>query len=147
MSDLQTNESEVRQAPSIGSENTPPVPNLMQMLGNLLGSMNTPSEATSAPATESQTTLPADGLSSILSNPAVLAKLPEVMAMLKPITEAAAQTAPVSANSTPTAATPVSTDRDRLLLSLKPFLSSQRCEAIDTMLRIAKLGALFQQLK
>lgn len=87
----------------------------------------------------------ADGLSALLANPALLEKLPQIMAMLKPILTA--QSPQTSQNSALTKPTIVSDERDKLLLSLKPFLSRERQEAVDAILRIAKLGTILQQIK
>ncbi len=85
--------------------------------------------------------LPIDGLASVLSNPELMAKLPQMMAMLAPMLSS------LPANTSHPA--PKSTDdcRNDLLLALKPFLSPERCQAIDTMLRIAKLGTILGQIK
>ncbi len=95
-----------------------------------------------------------DGLSALLSNPAVLEKLPAVMAMLRPMLSGTSG-APAGAVSAPTSALSAQSahpashtgDRDHLLLSLKPFLSPTRQEAIDTIMRIAQLGSLLEQIK
>ncbi len=84
---------------------------------------------------------PIDGLASVLSNPELMAKLPQMMSMLAPMlssTQAPAHNnAPKSAED----------HRNDLLLALRPFLSPERCQAIDAMLRIAKLGAILRQIK
>ncbi len=36
--------------------------------------------------------------------------------------------------------------RDRLLIALKPFLSPERCAAVDTLLRISSLGNVLKKL-
>ena len=87
-----------------------------------------------------------DGLSGILSNPAILAKLPQLRAAAKPL---------LSSLSIPASATPSKAEqpksipvcRDNLLIALKPFLSPKRCQAVDSMLRIAKLGEILGQIK
>lgn len=92
----------------------------------------------------------ADGLSAILSNPALMEKLPQIMAMLKPMLVASAPSAPTHATVAPAEAEKrkpsVSDERDKLLLALKPFLSHERQEAVDAILRIAKLGILLKQI-
>lgn len=126
-------------------------PQLLQLLGGLLGSASAAQEKGNVPGDAPQAPN-ADGLSALLSNPAVLEKLPQMMSVLGPMVQNAMQnaTAPTSAQASPplppTPPSP-SANRDQLLLSLKPFLSPRRCEAVDTMLRIAKLGTLFQQMK
>ena len=91
-----------------------------------------------------------DGLSAVLSNPALMEKLPQVMAMLKPMLSASPPSAPTQQALAPITSTDRKTggsdDRDRLLLALKPFLSHERQEAVDAILRIAKLGLLLKQI-
>lgn len=87
-----------------------------------------------------------DGLAGLLNDPALLAKLPQILATVKPL---------LSGLSAPAAASPhkeevpksIPVCRDNLLLALKPFLSPKRCEAVDSMLRIAKLGEILGRLK
>ncbi len=86
-----------------------------------------------------------DGLASILSDPAVLEKIPQVMAMLQPMTDRLSANPSVDGGSRVDIANG-SAERDRLLLALKPFLSRERQEAVDALLRIAKLGVLLKQL-
>ncbi len=95
-----------------------------------------------SPDSQSPTAGSTDGLSALLSNPAVLEKLPQMLALIKPMLGTAEPRAPSAPQSESHEAC-----RDRLLLALKPFLSSRRCEAIDTMLQISRLGSVFQQLK
>ena len=125
------------------------------MIGNLTQSTDTPvsplqPQQSSTPppsdlptgAVAASAPLPLDGLGAVLSNPAMMEKLPQIMAMLKPMLAA-------STPKGPTNAPPSSPElcRDHLLLALKPFLSPARCEAVDAIIRISKLGAVFQQLK
>lgn len=86
-----------------------------------------------------------DGLASILSDPAVLEKIPQVMAMLQPMTDRLSASSPADGGSR-SDMVGGSAERDRLLLALKPFLSRERQEAVDALLRIAKLGILLKQL-
>lgn len=86
----------------------------------------------------------ADGLSALLSNPAMMEKLPQMIAWLKPMMESAIPQVPKDQSAE---SLKPELCRDQLLLSLKPFLSPSRREAVDTLIRIAKLGTVFQQLK
>ena len=95
----------------------------------------------------------ADGLGAVLSNPELMAKLPQIMAMLRPMMEQ--QTAappPQSGNEgaeTPATASPIAplkkaTDnRSALLLAL---LSEDRRNAVDAMLRLSTLGDVLRRL-
>lgn len=94
-----------------------------------------------------------DGLGAVLSNPELLAKLPQVMAMLRPMMEqSAAQTAappadaPAVPASAPAAEKKPTDNRTALLLALKPFLSEDRRNAVDAMLRISALGDVLRRL-
>ena len=129
-------------------------PALLKSIGGLLGTSggdDTPKAPT------------ADGLSSVLSNPALMAKLPEVMAMLKPMLSATDSVK--TDNAEPNAASPSDSSaenasiavsapkkrpptdcRDDLLLALKPFLSPGRCEAVDTIIRLSRLGTVLKHL-
>ena len=84
---------------------------------------------------------PVDGLASVLSNPELMAKLPQMMSMLAPMLS--------TAQASPQSPAPKSAEdcRNDLLLALRPFLSPERCQAIDAMLRIAKLGTILRQIK
>ena len=100
----------------------------------------------SPPVAAAQST---DGLSALLSDPTLSQKLPQIIAMLKPML---AQPPTPAVASQPAAEAAVlshthSLDRDHLLLSLKPFLSDGRKNAIDSMIRISKLGEVLKQIK
>ena len=86
---------------------------------------------------------PTDGLGALLSDPALLEKLPQMIAVMKPLLGAL----PQKAQEIPPNTDSPQCARDTLLLSLKPFLSPRRCEAIDTMLRINRLGSVLGNLK
>ena len=99
----------------------------------------------------------ADGLGAVLSNPELMAKLPQMMAMLRPMLEQTGAGAAGSTDSAPEAGVPASvpaqpapkkpTDqRTALLVALKPFLSEDRRNAVDAMLRISALGDVLRRL-
>ena len=94
-----------------------------------------------------------DGLGAVLSDPELLAKLPQVMAMLRPMMEQAAPPsaapptdAPAAAALSPVAGKKPTDNRTALLLALKPFLSEDRRNAVDAMLRISALGDVLRRL-
>ena len=134
--------------------------NAASLLGNLL---NNPALLTeigsmlSAPTeTTTSATPPPDGLSKVLSDPALMAKLPQVMAMLQPMLagngtrpQACEEDKAVpTCEATPAISQPPHRNcRDDLLLALKPFLSPARCEAVDTIIRLSKLGAVLKHLQ
>ncbi len=126
-------------------------PDLIRRVGAILGGMSAPAETASAEPLppEAPSDVPTasvspplgntDGLLSILSDPSMMEKLPAVMAAIKPMM-GAIPTPKESGGGSP------SECRDRLLLALKPFLSSERRSAVDGILRIAKLSAVFREL-
>lgn len=106
-----------------------------KIVASLKGNMQTsPAEN----ATEAQKTTPmstgSDGLSAILSNPALMENLPSLLAGMRP-----AERLPESAK------TPEDRRRD-LLLALKPFLSKDRGSAVDLILQISRLGAVLHMM-
>ncbi len=122
-------------------------PQMMEKIRSIAGQLSsqptTPAtEDLSVAASANQPT--SDGLASVLSDPELMAKLPQMMAMLKPMLAANG-----NLEKSPPQNRPRSTEdcRNDLLLALKPFLSPERCHAIDTMLRIAKLGTVIRQIK
>ena len=132
-------------------------PAFLQKLSSVLSSLQGAAKSTAGTAestvpTQSESTaasasaLPIDGLAAVLSNPAMMEKLPAVIAMLKPMMENSGGATPASASVTATVSSPEHS-RETLLVALKPFLSKERGEAIDTILRISQLGSLLGQMK
>ena len=88
-----------------------------------------------------------DGLAGLLSDPSLMERLPQMLALVKSLLGADAAK-PTSAEAAPAIAPHApSLDRDHLLLALKPFLSEDRRTAVDAILRISKLGELIRQIK
>lgn len=106
-----------------------------------------PSEGASVPASSegvhSAGAPGIDGLSALLSNPAMLEKLPSMLSAMGPLLTTAGAGGVQEKHPTPSPAY----CRDNLLLSLRPFLSPPRQTALDSILRIAKLGAVLEQIK
>ncbi len=124
-------------------------PDLMRRIGSVLGNLNLqaadapappPAAAPAPPSAQVGAAMP-DGLLSVLSDPEMMKKLPAMMAAIKPMLGSLPKPAPEAAPSSPEA------NRDRLLSALKPFLSENRRQAVDTVLRIAQLSAVFRKLK
>lgn len=96
----------------------------------------------------------AEGLGAVLSDPELMAKLPQIMAMLRPMMAQGAAQAPATSGGAnteiPSTVAPVAARQDdhrsALLLALKPFLSDDRQRAVDAMLRLSKLGDVLRQL-
>lgn len=81
-------------------------------------------------------------LGAMLSDPNIMAKLPEVISVLRPMFGGGAQ------NEGPKNASAHASDRRMALLcALKPYLSPRRCEAIDYITRISKFGDMMKNLK
>ena len=110
-----------------------------------------------------------DILSSLLSNPELIAKLPTILSSIKPILDilgasgatSASTTAPAAATitepvSAPTAdkeapaaivkASDKANSRTALLCAMKPYLSRDRQNAIDYIVKIGKLGDILKTL-
>ena len=127
-------------------------PELLQKIRDTVGttgndgkSVVTEASASNSVAAEaSPTAPPVDGLASILANPEMMAKLPQVMALLSPMLEKSIPT-----QATPAVSLPKSSEshRNELLLALKPFLSPERQNAVDVMLRVSQLGQVLRHIK
>ena len=123
-------------------------PDLLRNLSATLGTSGEAGPTTSSPANASGESA-AEGISRVLANPEMMAKLPDVMKMLAPMVQGA-QTA--GGASLPPGTEPNTKERDRrgcrndLLLALKPFLSPERCRAIDMLLGLSRLGDALQKM-
>jgi hypothetical protein len=122
-------------------------PDLLRNISSMLGGGTTTAEqAPSAPPSASSEGV-ADGISRVLSNPEMMAKLPDVMKMLAPMVQGAQSSPPVSLSPAREQG-----ERDRrgcrndLLIALKPFLSPERCRAIDMLLGLSRLGDALQKM-
>ena len=118
--------------PSEGLEKLLASPELLRTIASLTGGSAAPDKTAE------------DGLARTLADPALMAKLPEVMAMLRPMMQ---ENAHPEAASVPSAPKPQGTHRDELLLALKPFLSPERAAAIDLLLKLGRLGSVLNALK
>lgn len=88
-----------------------------------------------------------DGLATMLSNPELLSKLPQMMSLLRPMLEGGAGLKPVSAPTGGIQKKSSEDCRNELLCALKPFLSPERRRAVDAMLRISQLGNVIRHIK
>lgn len=113
-------------------------------------------ETTPAAAASPTSSFPtADLISSLMSNPELLSKLPTILSTVKPLLEMLGSASkPQGAESVPTVATPPKDNhsyhsRDRraeLLCAMKPYLSHDRCEAIDYIIKLSRLGDILKTL-
>lgn len=150
-------ESNATSSTAATSEVPPIDPAMIARIASMIGALQASPPATkeaeeAAPVsqiTESRSAkvpIPGDGLLTLLSNPAILEMLPQLMTVIKPMLASMAPSTPTAALQA--SATPSRTsDRDNLLLAIKPFLSENRREAVDTLLRIEKLGEVFSHIK
>jgi len=82
------------------------------------------------------------GLGGLLSNPDVMAKLPQVMATIAPLLGGEGK------GELKTHSSPRHEDkRTALLCALKPYLSPRRCQAIDYIIKLEKIGSLLHTIK
>ena len=125
-------------------------PALLETLSGLLGGVQSPPNAEQAHHTsESPPTdgdamkqAAADGIARVLSDPSLMARLPQIMETVKPML-AGEKAHPHEGGD----AHNVAKCRNDLLLALKPFLSRERAAAVDAILRISQLGNVLQTLK
>ena len=118
-------------------------PEMMEKLRAMVGQLPSVGEPPAPSVSEpSPPPIPTDGLAAVLSDPKLMSELPQIMTMLRPMLGAAPTVSP-----SPKKERNAEDCRNDLLLALKPFLSPERCRAIDTMLRISKLGTVIRQIK
>ena len=124
-------------------------PDLVKNLSSVLGASGTADPTASVSASASAENV-GEGISRVLSNPEMMAKLPDVMKMLAPMMQQGSSSgAPVPAVAPPSHG---GGERDRrgcrndLLVALKPFLSPERCRAIDMLLGLSRLGDALQKM-
>ena len=139
-----------------------------EILSSILGKISPPAQAPQE-AIPSPGTGGGDLLSSLLSNPELISKLPAILSGVKPIldilksTGAAPQGIPSPAVPTSAAITPntetkkdtpaslvhrshASDSRTALLCAMKPYLSRDRQNAIDYIVKIGRLGDILKTL-
>lgn len=103
-----------------------------------------------------------DILSSLLSNPELIAKLPTIISSIKPIIEifgksnssvndsVSVSALPHKPEAVPTSLTKEdrrgSDSRTALLCAMKPYLSSDRRDAIDYIVKLGRLGDILKTL-
>ena len=85
----------------------------------------------------------AGGLGGLLSNPDVMAKLPAVMATIAPMLGGEGKGSTKNHSSPPRS----ENKHTALLCALKPYLSPRRCQAIDYIIKLEKIGSLLHTIK
>ena len=138
-------------------------PELLRNVSALLSTAQSPASPAdkkeeadaAAPVSEGTPSINLGGLSEALNDPALMAKLPQVIELLKPmLTQAGEKSGQEKEAALPASAHPQEGKRrgredcrDDLLLALKPFLSPERCEAVDAIIRISRLGNVLKALQ
>lgn len=118
-----------------------PAPGMGERLKEILDRVQTEDGRDPAPSGgENGSTSPAaeDGGADLWNNAALMEKLPGILSALRPLLSGMRTASLQKGNLS---------DRDALLLALKPFLSPARQEAIDTILRVSRLGGVIKNLK
>lgn len=128
-----------------------------QLMSRISGIVNGVSEQTDATASaaphESEPPPPpppgnaasvGTGLGSLLSNPDVMEKLPEVMATIAPMLRGGGDKKDADSDKNGHSCT--SSKRIALLCALKPYLSPRRCEAIDYIIKLDRIGSLLHNI-
>ena len=135
-------------------------PALMSTVKALAANLSASQSATSAPSpNDTSDTSPRglDGLLSMLSDPALIQHLtPLISPLMQSIGGAqeqkrdSAEEGALSAGAPPSPPPHHSHEekmRNDLLLSLKPFLSKERCEAIDMIIKLSALGSILGKIR
>lgn len=126
---------------------------LIEMLNKILSSQNTAKD--SGPQSSQPNT---DIFSSLLSNPEILSKLPQLMSVISPLigslsaqskqsdyTQAQTQSI-ISPPVTHTQSKPQADNRAALLCAMKPYMGKERQDAIDYIIKLSKLGDILKSL-
>ncbi len=111
-------------------------PKVMEKLSGIMADIQTVKAPTDGEASAESS------LSDVLANPELMAKLPEVISVLRPMVSG------TSPSNGPRDSQKNAADRRlALLYALKPYLSDRRCEAIDYIARMSKMGDMMKNLK
>ncbi len=151
----------------MANENIPNEMGQDEILASILQKMSQPPTGT-APPNSSGDGQPHDGvqnpmgdvISSLLSNPDMLAKLPSILSSIKPIIDmlGGIGASPSASTTTPAStvqASPISVNainnkstdsRTALLCAMKPYLSHDRQNAIDYIVKLGHLGDILKTL-
>ena len=135
--------------------NAEPTGSVLDILGKLMSSGTAKTDA--EPASEKPAAEPSI-LSSLLSNPELISKLPELISVISPLmsnlsSQAKSDVLPsVTKSTVPASATPTHTqdrelqNRSALLCALKPYLKKERQDAIDYMIKLSRLSNILKTL-
>lgn len=136
--------------------NTPESSTQDQLFADILARFSQ-NNAPSASQTQSAAP-PPDILSSLLSNKELISKLPQIISVAKPIIELMgsqsaskkpaeeSQTKALPAYPAAAARSKSEADRSALLCAMKPYLSRDRQQAIDYIIKLSRLGDILKTL-
>lgn len=125
-------------------------PEIMSKVSSVLSSLTATAE--SSPPSEKKEDVPVHGsaspldsniaekLSSVMENKELMSKLPDIMATLGPMLS------PGGGKGGGHSKKESCDKRTALLLALKPYMSPRRCEAIDYIVRINRLGDVIKNI-
>ncbi|MBQ7010207.1 MAG: hypothetical protein IJN63_00735 [Clostridia bacterium] len=106
-----------------------------------------------AASTATAETAPQDMLSAVLKDPEFMKKMPELLSTVAPMLNGALNGKAVTVTQAP-ASLPIPTrerseqaKRSALLLALKPYLSPERAETVDHIIRLTELIELVSLIK
>ena len=135
-------------------------PDYLAEIIKAIGGAPPPHDTTSGAGSDEKSEAPSGGdiLSSLLSNPELMTKLPTIIAAVKPFMEMMSAQGSVKTDATPSSA-PVSApiklpspqrgegdSRTALLCAMKPYLSAERSRAIDYIVKLGRLGDILKTL-
>jgi hypothetical protein len=148
---------------TVGAQKSEGSDYLSEIIKSAISSSDGSNRAASRPETNDEprtvTHIPnSDIFSSLLSSPELLSKIPTIIATLKPIlellgnapkTEASEPSLPASSSPTDPRGQKNSAISDRhsaLLCAMKPYLSPERQQAIDYIIKLGRLGDILKTL-
>ena len=137
-------------------------PDYLSEIIKAIGGSSPPRDAPTNPSSSEKSETPnvgGDILSSLLSNPELMTKLPSIIAAIKPIMEMMGAQSAQKTDTVPTSA-PISApiklppppqkgggdSRTALLCAMKPYLSAERSQAIDYIVKLGRLGDILKTL-
>ena len=134
------------------------------MLSAILQKLSGSSASPPSPSVEGNTATTGgsgDILTSLLSNPELLSKLPTIIASIKPVIELLGKSGNVTGETVATSALPQKSEplaletskvthssdsRTALLCAMKPYLGEDRRQAIDYIVKLGRLGDILKTL-
>lgn len=139
------------QPPSKSEQTHSPVGD--EKLSELLSLLIKGNETAEKPPEEASSTAVGGLLSSLTSDPEIIKKLPDIIASVKPLIDMLSHSQQSPTQAFTSHAMPALTsqrgeasERAALLCAMKPYLSTERREAIDYIVKLGRLGDLLKTL-